>query len=472
MEDIPANTEICYYSGTLIPAEHGTSNYCIDLGVHYHCKLVIDGSPEDAREPQLGCMQTVNHSCDPNCTAEHRETQDGLGILCLAASRDIQEGESITFSYGGSFWSNGPPARAHRGHKIVYCLCQGAACPNALWRKGRDATVDGPSHLDRLKRRGERRPRHPETYCTPLEDNTPLGVTSTVDPERQPKASHNQGSVGAPSLPHNASSYVIPKRKECRYDVGPPHAALETADRLTKQVLESSELPSRRGGESDHAPLTVPSSGAGTQPECETIDGRAPTRSEASRTSSGGQSSEAPDPPAQRNPFVDGLLDHLAPWTPGTRVVYRKPRGGQSRSAETGFPIWAVAGQPPLEAMFQAADQIRENVFYVAADQWSGARLVKEFGAFATAEEFLSTLRRSPVRCYYEIIRAGTPCKAYLDVEADKGILNREAGEMLLGTTLKLWTDLVCSRWPSCVQECSKALEPLVLDDSRPTKDG
>ncbi len=37
-----------------------------------------------------------------------------------------------------------------------------------------------------------------------------------------------------------------------------------------------------------------------------------------------------------------------------------------------------------------------------------------------------------------EVIRAGTPCKAYLDVEAGKGMLSREAGEILLGTTLKL----------------------------------
>ncbi len=131
-EDVPANTEICYYSGTLIPAEHGTSNYCIDLGKHYHCNLAIDGSPEDTREPQLGCMQIVNHSCDPNCTAAHQETQDG--IWCLATSRDIRKGENITFSYGGSFWSKGPPARAHRGHKIVHCLCRGAQA--ALMRCG------------------------------------------------------------------------------------------------------------------------------------------------------------------------------------------------------------------------------------------------------------------------------------------------------------------------------------------------
>ncbi len=50
-------------------------------------------------------------------------------------------------------------------------------------------------------------------------------------------------------------------------------------------------------------------------------------------------------------------------------------------------------------------------------------------------------------------------------------MLNREAGETIFGTTLKLWTDLVCSTLPSCVRECSKALKPLVLDGSRPTKD-
>ncbi len=46
---------------------------------------------------------------------------------------------------------------------------------------------------------------------------------------------------------------------------------------------------------------------------------------------------------------------------------------------------------------------------------------LKEFGAFGTAEDFLATLHRSAVRCYYEVIRADRPCKACLDLEGEKG---------------------------------------------------
>ena len=111
-------------------------------------------------------------------------------------------------------------------------------------------------------------------------------------------------------------------------------------------------------------------------------------------------------------PMNRAFLEMIRPWVPGTRVVYRKQRGGPTRAAEQGFPIWAVASQPPQEAMFNAADQICPQAFYVAADQWSDSRIVKEFGAFGTAEDFLTTLNRSVVRCYYEVIRADRPCKA------------------------------------------------------------
>ena len=70
--------------------------------------------------------------------------------------------------------------------------------------------------------------------------------------------------------------------------------------------------------------------------------------------------------------------------------------------------------------MFNAADAISKDAFYVAADQWKGDRLVKVFGAFASVEEFLTLLKRSRIRCYYELIRENRPCKAYLDVEGEK----------------------------------------------------
>jgi len=92
------------------------------------------------------------------------------------------------------------------------------------------------------------------------------------------------------------------------------------------------------------------------------------------------------------------------PWVPGTSVMYRRPRGGPTRRAEQGFPAWEVAGWPPQTAMFQAADQICQHAFYVAADQWNGPRLVKIFSAFGSALDFLKFLQTSRFRCFYEVI--------------------------------------------------------------------
>jgi len=61
--------------------------------------------------------------------------------------------------------------------------------------------------------------------------------------------------------------------------------------------------------------------------------------------------------------------------------------------------------------MFEAADLIANPAFNVAADRWQEKRVVKVFGAFASADEFLVVLQRSPVRCFYEIIRENTPCE-------------------------------------------------------------
>ena len=73
-----------------------------------------------------------------------------------------------------------------------------------------------------------------------------------------------------------------------------------------------------------------------------------------------------------------------------------------------------------------AADAIQPSAFYVAADRWSGSTLVKEYGAFASASDFLPILCASPLRCYYEVIRSEFPCKAYLDLEGEKGALTPE----------------------------------------------
>jgi len=88
--------------------------------------------------------------------------------------------------------------------------------------------------------------------------------------------------------------------------------------------------------------------------------------------------------------------------------------------------------------MLVAADRIAPSAFYVAADQWCGHRLVKVFGAFATAEQFVDVLKKSQVKCYYELIRENFPCKGYLDVEGEKGALTMAQAKQLLGATIRL----------------------------------
>ncbi len=39
--------------------------------------------------------------------------------------------------------------------------------------------------------------------------------------------------------------------------------------------------------------------------------------------------------------------------------------------------------------------------------------------------------------------KANMPCKAYLNVEGEKGTLSPEAGKTLLNKAITLWTDLV-----------------------------
>ena len=64
---------------------------------------MVDGTPDPESDVKVGSMQMVNHSCAPNCKAGHQDFGQGLlGICFLITSRDIQDGEQITFCYGGT----------------------------------------------------------------------------------------------------------------------------------------------------------------------------------------------------------------------------------------------------------------------------------------------------------------------------------------------------------------------------------
>jgi hypothetical protein len=78
--------------------------------------------------------------------------------------------------------------------------------------------------------------------------------------------------------------------------------------------------------------------------------------------------------------------------------------------------------------MFEYADEFAtdpRSVFYVAADrcQWqhdpkSGWALSEIYGAFRNVDSFIiQLLIPAPNQCFYEIIHANSPCKAYFDLE-------------------------------------------------------
>ena len=84
--------------------------------------------------------------------------------------------------------------------------------------------------------------------------------------------------------------------------------------------------------------------------------------------------------------------------------------------------------------MFVVADKIELSALDVAADVWahkhsSGWGLAKIEGAFEDVFSFVEHLLiPSATRCFYKLTREGSPCKAYFDLEAERGLLTAEQG--------------------------------------------
>ncbi len=169
------------------------------------------------------------------------------------------------------------------------------------------------------------------------------------------------------------------------------------------------------------------------------------------------------------------------PWIPGTLGLYSRPRGAQPSSKwPTRFPVWNVRvdGLRRQQAMFQTADNISAQAFYIAADEWTRKDgqdwgIGKLFGAFRSAEDFVSEmLEAAATRCFYEIIRRDRPCKAYLDLEADAGAMTEEQGWAMCKAVTHEWGTRVVRRWPRAKEECAQCLAYMVLNGSRMTDKG
>ena len=250
-----------------------------------------------------------------------------------------------------------------------------------------------------------------------------------------------------------------------------------------------------------HAPVSSPTLTRG---------GRLPEQGSAVDTQSGA-GSPAPAPPspgcmveaypqskqspatADRKIVVKGEIPGASPWTPGTQGLYPRPTGAQrSDLPPTSFPVWntRARGMGWQQAMFSAADSIENSnraggggsaqslTFYVAADVWTRKKgaswgLGKIFGAFKDPHEFVTQLLEvAHNRHFYEIIRAGRPCKAYFDLEAAPGVWDKEAGWERCKAVMRAWEMRVQERWPTAREVCPRCLAHMVLDGSRMTDAG
>jgi hypothetical protein len=130
------------------------------------------------------------------------------------------------------------------------------------------------------------------------------------------------------------------------------------------------------------------------------------------------------DPPTQRNAelvarsrliVVQPTAPNSTPWIPGTKGLYPRPRGSQlvGSSAWQQIPpaatLWNVRVEElrPQEAIFQVADNLSTNAFYIAADDWTRKDgkdwgIGKRYGAFRSVEDFATSfLEISQNRCFY-----------------------------------------------------------------------
>jgi len=135
--DIPVGALIALYTGNLEKVAPAVSRHIVRIGLtELGFALVVDGTLPPGKSLPLGSLQLVNHSCSPNCITESIETESTLELVVLRSTRVIKAGESISFSYGGSFWR---PARTlelqqrPRGFHLIRCKCA-KRCPNDFAR--------------------------------------------------------------------------------------------------------------------------------------------------------------------------------------------------------------------------------------------------------------------------------------------------------------------------------------------------
>jgi uncharacterized protein len=93
-QDIAKGTRIIAYIGEKISRRESARR--LEAGnayiFHLNYRYALDGKTLE------NTARYINHSCDPNCQVEKTN-----GTLWIVASRDIKEGEELSYNYGYEF---------------------------------------------------------------------------------------------------------------------------------------------------------------------------------------------------------------------------------------------------------------------------------------------------------------------------------------------------------------------------------
>ena len=181
-----------------------------------------------------------------------------------------------------------------------------------------------------------------------------------------------------------------------------------------------------------------------------------------------------PPVPAQPTPCDQASAElsdlPLAEWPPGLTLIDAWRQQCTLLGLKTpraSLPVWRWR----QEDMFRAADKVQSKPFYVSCDKLESSSKAtartgaKVFGAYESATAFATgALSPSLLKCYYEVVRAGTQCKGYLDCEAPAGALAEPDGERLCALAVQAWSEAASRRWPTAAAECPRWLEHLIIN--------
>ncbi len=100
--DIPANTFVCFYTGTLFSLDQFMTSQ--QKKSRYAARLSDDWII-DSTYPWEGPGRYINHGTQPNTEMVSRRYANGSDSIEILSKQEIKTGEELLLDYGESYWN-------------------------------------------------------------------------------------------------------------------------------------------------------------------------------------------------------------------------------------------------------------------------------------------------------------------------------------------------------------------------------